>query len=271
MMRSTSPTSRCCPARRTARPTWCPSTSAPRPAAATATPSAPATLPIPARAARSASRITVSMTAATCSAFEAQAAQVTKYSLQSRYVIPIGDPAAWRISACAARSRQAQLPGDVTTTHAARRGPSVTAITERPGSTPCGLINGVRTSTGVEVPARARPSRQPAGAGAGPGFACPRATSGGAAVRASAVHRDQGARTVRSSARTPTGCRHTSRPSACSVSPPSGICCCAGKLGATLVVGVQPAAHRVPLLRRRRQQCAWLCLQRPLAVHAGVQ
>ena len=73
---------------------------------------------------------------------ELQAAQVTKYSLQSRYTIPIGDPAVENFSLRG--SIEQRNWGDVTTTTLSA-GPSVTALTG--AWQHVWAINGVRTST----------------------------------------------------------------------------------------------------------------------------
>jgi translocation and assembly module TamA len=83
---------------------------------------------------------------------EVQAAQVTKYSLRTRYNVPIGDPAVEKLT-LAGTVEQRQL-GDVTT-HTLSVGPSITEVT---GSWQhVWLVTAIRTTSDLPLGAEARP------------------------------------------------------------------------------------------------------------------
>jgi translocation and assembly module TamA len=83
---------------------------------------------------------------------EVQAAQVTKYSLRSRYNVPIGDPAVEKLT-LAGTVEQRQL-ADVTT-HTLSVGPSVTEVTGRWQHV--WLVNAMRTTSDLPLGAELRP------------------------------------------------------------------------------------------------------------------
>jgi translocation and assembly module TamA len=83
---------------------------------------------------------------------EVQAAQVTKYSLRTRYNVPIGDPAVEKLT-LAGTVEQRDL-GDVTT-HTLSVGPSVTEVTGRWQHV--WLLSAMRTTSDLPLGAEARP------------------------------------------------------------------------------------------------------------------
>ena len=134
---------------------------------------------------------------------EAQAAQVTKYSLQARYTMPVGDPAVENLSVRG--SAEQRDWGDVTT-NTLSVGPAFTAVTG--GWQHVWLINAVRTNTRANddrIEDWKASLRSSAGTDS-TSHPYPRATWG-AAVRAPAVHRDQGLLLLLGSIRTSAGPR----------------------------------------------------------------
>ena len=141
-------------------------------------------------------------------------------SLESHYIIPIGDPALEKLAfettlreARARRPRHARL--QLRAQHHPGAGPLAVGVV-RHGAPTRPRESAVREPHGHAADPRHQP-RAP----------CRRATSARRCSRA-ASSRSCAARTT-SSARTRTSCSSTCRRSACSTSRPSGTCCCAAK------------------------------------------
>ena len=264
MTRSTSPTSRCCPASPTAathtvpvniqRRRQPPPPLLGRRAATPPTPGVRGTLGFEDRRINSRGH---------SFSVEVQAAQVTKYSLQTRYTIPIGDPAVENFTP--ARHRRAARLGRCDHQHpvggTGRHGGHRQLAARVAASTRCAPPARQHRSRGPRVA-----DRSPAGAGAGHRLGA-QGLPGRAAVRAPAVHRDPRLAQPRS-ARIPTSSRCTSRPSACSTSRRKWHLLLRGELGATLVSEFSQLPTVFRFFAGGDNSVRGFALQRPLA-HAA--
>ena len=188
-----------------------------------------------------------------------QAAQVTKYSLQTRYTIPIGDPA---VESFSLRGSIEQRDwGDVTTITQSV-GPAITAVTN--GWQHVWTVNAVHTTSesiaGDETDTLLVPELDLASVPKGylgePLFEHP------LFIEIKGSHSSLGSNSNWVQA-------HVQAERVFPIARKWHLLL-RGEVGATLRLGIQRAADRVPLLRRRRQQCARLRLQRSVAAAAGV-
>ena len=188
---------------------------------------------------------------------EIQAAQVTRYSLQARYTIPVGDPAVENISMRG--SIEQQRLADVTT-NTQSLGPASPPSTEAGStcgwSTPCAPIAQLRSLNGIKTDRLLVPELDIASVPKGylgePLFEHPLFTE------INGSHATLGSNSKFAQF-------HVQAERVFNWWPAKWHLLLRGEIGATFAVAIQPAARRLPLLRRRRQQRARLRLQRAVA------